>query len=477
MKVSVLCATYNRQQLIPLVIHQFNHQDYPNDQMELIILDDSLHPCFLESESRTQSNVKYVYMKEKVPIGKKRNLLNDMASGEYIVWFDDDDFYTRDRITKSIDALSKHPEYKIIGAKNMVIYDSLNTKISVNVVIKRPGYTQNNIMAYHRDYLQTHRYKDDDIYDEERFFTNGFTEPCYQFVGSHLCIHIAHSKNTISKKKYLINKNRIDYFKAELFMNDDFFCNYINKHLNVETAITFHWINMDKDAGRRTFMIEQFDKHKLKHERFEAVTPANIGQSSYHVTYHNKMVKNTTINEVCCFASHLSVMGKAIADMDKALKGSDGDACDYITILEDDIIFKDNIINLSNMIINAPADWEVLQFHHIRLGDKYDYSKTKWIPWMRRHFCTTFYVIRKHCAESLVKQYLRFDDEGKISYDFSSCHDTIQADYYIYKDFKTYTLTRQVSESNLEFESNIQSKDWTIKKKYISAFEKALNGA
>jgi GR25 family glycosyltransferase involved in LPS biosynthesis len=460
MKVSVLCATYNRQKLIPLVIHQFNHQDYPNDQMELIILDDSEHPCFFETK---QSNIKYVYMKEKVPIGKKRNLLNDMATGDYIVWFDDDDFYTRDRITKSIDILSKHPEYKIIGAKNMIIYDSLKSKLSVNIIIKNPGFTQNNVMVYHRDYLQTHRYKDEDIYDEERFFTNEFSEPCFQFVGSQLCIHIAHSKNTISKSKFLIKKNRIDYFKADLFMNDKYFCDYINKHLNTEIENTFYWINMGKDDDRRTFMIEQFEKYKLKHERFEAVTPSNIGQSSYNVTYHNKLVRNTTINEVCCFASHLSVMNNALTSAPEN---------DYITILEDDIILKDNIINLNSMIINAPSDWEVLQFHHIRLGDKYDYSKTLWIPWMRRHFCTTFYVIRKHCAESLVKQYMRFDAEGSISYDLSSCYDTIQADYYIYKDFKTYTLTRQVSESNLEFESNIQSKDWIIKKKYISAFEK-----
>jgi len=464
MKVSVLCATYNRQQLIPLVIHQFNHQDYPKDQMELIILDDSDHPCFFESQ--TQSNIKYVYMKEKVAIGKKRNLLNDMATGDYIVWFDDDDFYTRDRITKSIYALSNNPKFKIIGVKNMVLYDSLRSKLSVNIVFKQAGYTQNNIMVYHRDYLQTHRYEDENIYDEERFFTNGFTEPCYQFVGSELCIHIAHSKNTISKDKFLTNKNRIDYFKAELFMNDTFFRDYINKHLNTETVNTFHWINMEKDDGRREFMIEQFDKHKLKHERFEAVSPSNIGKS-YSMNYNNTLVKNTTINEVCCFASHLKVMNKALtADPE----GADA----YITILEDDIMFKDNIINLNNMIINAPADWEILQFHHIRLGDKYDYSKSLWIPWMRRHFCTTFYVIRKHCAESLVKQYMCFDDEGGISYDFSSCRDIIQADYYIFKDFKTYTLTRQVSESNLEFESNIQSKDWYIKKKFISAFEKDM---
>ena len=68
---------------------------------------------------------------------------------------------------------------------------------------------------------------------------------------------------------------------------------------------------------------------------------------------------------------------------------------------------------------------------------------------------------------------MRFDDAKNVTYDFSSCNDTVQADYYIYKDFKTYTFTRQISQSNLDFASNIQSNQQTIKP-FISAFEKNL---
>ena len=447
--VSVLCATYNRQQLIPLVIHQFNHQDYPNNKMELIILDDSDHECFYETN---QINIKYIYLKEKLTIGKKRNMLNDMALGEYIVWFDDDDFYTRSRINKSIAALS-YPEVKIIGVKNMVIYDSENSKLSVDIKIKQPNYTQNNIMAYHKEYLQSHKYNDNDVYEEERYFTNGFKEKCYQFCGNELCIQIAHSHNTISKKRYLINKHKINNFKADVLMNDDIFVHHIDKYLNNKTKIKYNWINMYKDHDRNKFMVEQFDAYNLSHERFEAVTPSSIS-NGYIVKYHNQMVKNTSINEICCFASHLAVLKRELTYNNE-----------YIVILEDDIIFNINLVNLQNIIINAPSDWEVLQLHHVRLGDVYDYSQTTWLPWIRRHFCTTFYVIKKHCAESLVKKYIRVDElSNKSIFDFESCRDTIQADYYIYKDFKTYTLTKQLSKSNIAFDSNIQSKIWRKKK-------------
>jgi GR25 family glycosyltransferase involved in LPS biosynthesis len=251
------------------------------------------------------------------------------------------------------------------------------------------------------------------------------------------------------------------HFQAESFMNDAFFCKYIQNHLNVINKVKYNWINMSKDVDRKTFMVGQFDKYKIQHERFEAVTPSSI-EKSYKMRSHNSRVKKTTINEICCLASHLSVMYRELSHSN-----------DYIAILEDDIIFNKLFLNVRNIIINAPTDWEILQLHHVRLDDSYDYTKTLWLPWMRRHFCTTFYIIKRHCAEALVKKYMRFDDAKNVTYDFSSCNDTVQADYYIYKDFKTYTFTRQISQSNLDFASNIQSNQQTFKP-FISAFEKNL---
>ena len=56
--VSVICPTYNRRQFLPNLIHQFNYQTYPQNYMELIILDDS--PQTNADIIPVQSNIKYI---------------------------------------------------------------------------------------------------------------------------------------------------------------------------------------------------------------------------------------------------------------------------------------------------------------------------------------------------------------------------------------------------------------------------------
>lgn len=44
-------------------------------------------------------------------LGKKRNTLNKLAKGEYIIFFDDNDYYCEDKI--------KHTIMRMIGNKSM----------------------------------------------------------------------------------------------------------------------------------------------------------------------------------------------------------------------------------------------------------------------------------------------------------------------------------------------------------------------
>lgn len=46
--------------------------------------------------------MKYRYESDKMNIGKKRNIVNQMATGDFMVAWDDDDYYPPTRITHSI---------------------------------------------------------------------------------------------------------------------------------------------------------------------------------------------------------------------------------------------------------------------------------------------------------------------------------------------------------------------------------------
>src|SRR5437667_4656691 len=88
--VSVITPTRNRDTCLRKTLNHFRSQDYKN--IEWRILDDSPHPTkFLHNIDDT--NVFYHHVCAGLTLGEKRNTLIEMARGEIIVQFDDDDYY------------------------------------------------------------------------------------------------------------------------------------------------------------------------------------------------------------------------------------------------------------------------------------------------------------------------------------------------------------------------------------------------
>ncbi len=101
-KISVICPTYNREERHSNLYTAFLHQTYEN--RELIILDDSPKPSSFFTNLQ-DDRVKYVYLPQRMTLGSKRNLLCEMANGEIIAHFDDDDYYAPTYLTKMLEDL------------------------------------------------------------------------------------------------------------------------------------------------------------------------------------------------------------------------------------------------------------------------------------------------------------------------------------------------------------------------------------
>ena len=101
-KVSVICPTYDRQERHPDLYRAFDWQTYKNK--ELLIFDDSAEPS-LFFMNLTDPRVKYYYQPNKMTIGSKRNKLVEMAAGEIIAHFDDDDYYGKGYLEEMVGQL------------------------------------------------------------------------------------------------------------------------------------------------------------------------------------------------------------------------------------------------------------------------------------------------------------------------------------------------------------------------------------
>lgn len=99
--VSCIMPTANRRRFVPLAIKYFLRQDYP--EKELVILDDGEDSVadLIPEDSR----IRYFHETKRRNVGAKRNALCELAQGQFIAHWDDDDWYATNRLSLQVDAI------------------------------------------------------------------------------------------------------------------------------------------------------------------------------------------------------------------------------------------------------------------------------------------------------------------------------------------------------------------------------------
>ncbi len=116
--VTCIMPTYNRRRFIPQAIRCFLRQDYSN--LELLVVDDGTDlvlDCVPVSD-----RIRYLRLEQKLTIGAKRNFACERARGEFIVHWDDDDWYPPSRVSAQINALRER-DCDIVGSSRVFYYD------------------------------------------------------------------------------------------------------------------------------------------------------------------------------------------------------------------------------------------------------------------------------------------------------------------------------------------------------------------
>ena len=96
--LSCIMPTYNRRSFIGLSLKAFEAQDYP--AKELIIVDDGTDP--IGDMVDKVASVRYVRLPARLSIGAKRNRACAEARGAIIAHWDDDDWYSVNRLSYQV---------------------------------------------------------------------------------------------------------------------------------------------------------------------------------------------------------------------------------------------------------------------------------------------------------------------------------------------------------------------------------------
>jgi glycosyltransferase involved in cell wall biosynthesis len=222
--VSIVTPTYNRRKFIPYLIKIYEHQDYPKDRMEWIILDDGsdkVEDMFVEI-SKKMPNIRYIYEEEKMLIGAKRNRLNKEAKGDIIIAMDDDDYYPPSRVSHVVSKFQSNPKVDLVGSSEVYMYFTDNQKI-YKFGPYGPNHATNGTLGWRKRYANTHVYNEIQTHAEEQSFLENYKNPMIQLDPFKTMLVMAHSDNTFDKRNIRETNNPL--MKTTTYKIKDFIPN------------------------------------------------------------------------------------------------------------------------------------------------------------------------------------------------------------------------------------------------------------
>ena len=197
--VSICTPTFNRRPFIPIAIKCFENQTYPRDKMEWIIVDDGTDK--IEDLVAHLPYVRYFKYDEKITLGKKRNISNEKAKGDIIVYMDDDDYYSRERVKHAVERL-QGSRALCAGSSAMFLYFK-----HINKMFQFGPYGPNHAtaatFAFKKELLQKTKFDEESCVAEEKKFLKDYTIPFVQLDSTKTILVFSHNHNSFDKKELL----------------------------------------------------------------------------------------------------------------------------------------------------------------------------------------------------------------------------------------------------------------------------------
>jgi len=203
-RVSLCTPTFNRRPFIKQMIDNIMKQTYPKELIEWIIIDDGTDP--IGDLVKDIPFIKYIYSEERMNLGKKRNYMHEQCTfkndNDIIIYIDDDDYYPPERISHSVETLTKSDALCAGSSEIYLWFNGLNKMYKFGPY--GPTHATAGTFAFKRVMLKDTHYEDSAVLAEEKFFLKNYTIPFVQLDPHKTILVISHEQNTFDKRQ-LIN--------------------------------------------------------------------------------------------------------------------------------------------------------------------------------------------------------------------------------------------------------------------------------
>lgn len=216
--VSIVTLLHNRSSFIPLIKFCVSQQTYPKSNLEWIIVDDG---DIDRSKEFNEEFTTYVKFYKKINLGRKRQIACNISSGEFIVFFDDDDFHFPNRIEKSVSKLQNVGSRFIAGNSKMLICDMSSNNVYYCGPFHKNHCTAGT-MCFRKEIFEGTSFRNSDKSGEEAYFLKHWKIPVLQLDPLDSIICLAHKENTISKT-HLFQNDKFEKKLEKFDLNKEFY--------------------------------------------------------------------------------------------------------------------------------------------------------------------------------------------------------------------------------------------------------------
>ncbi len=215
--VSICTPTFNRRPFFEGLLKCIQAQDYPHAKIEWIVIDDGtdkIEDIFQNEKTKSmlgQIKVRYFYVKEKMDLGKKRNMMHEKCcfkdDEDIIVYMDDDDYYPPERVSHSVKKLTQDKNVLCGGSSELFLWFNVLNKM-YKFGPYGPNHATAGTFAFKRKLLKDTCYENNAVLAEEKHFLKNYTIPFVQFDPFKTILVVSHEQNTFDKKKLLNTQNK-----------------------------------------------------------------------------------------------------------------------------------------------------------------------------------------------------------------------------------------------------------------------------
>jgi hypothetical protein len=200
--VSIVTITKDRRVFMPLLKYSYMIQSYPEDKLELVIVDDG--DDSIEDTLIGVPNVKYVRVQDrKMTISEKRNLGVENAMYDIVAFMDDDDVYPNNSILQRTAMMLMEPRKECAFCTTIPCYDIVKFSSFMNVPptsLAMSERVSEASLIFTKNFWNERKFDDSVHIGEGNAFIHGREQMCRELSPQEVIVSLVHPKNTSSRK-------------------------------------------------------------------------------------------------------------------------------------------------------------------------------------------------------------------------------------------------------------------------------------